>query len=67
MMHLVLKGFNEAKTERRHEEGETADLSHIPDIADLIANGTVIEAVQIDPIIPSAWVEAAVERSEESD
>ena len=67
MTHLVLKGFNEAKTERRHEAGETTDLSHVPDIADLIANGTVTEVAPSNPIIPSAWVEAAVERSEESD
>ena len=47
--HQVLVGFNEAGTELRHEAGEIVDLSHVPDLRDLIANGTVMAFVQIDP------------------
>ena len=39
--HLVLIGFNEAGSNTRHEADEIATLSHIPDLADLLANGTV--------------------------
>lgn len=47
--HLVLVGFNEAQTDARHEAGEVVDLSHISDLRDLIANGTAMAFVEIDP------------------
>lgn len=48
MIHAVLVSFNEGRTDTRHEAGEVADLSHIPDLADLIANGTVRELDEED-------------------
>lgn len=61
--HQVLISFNEATTEIRHEAGEIVDLSHIPDLAELIANRTVIEVEQ--SVVPVEWVDAAVKRHKE--
>lgn len=61
MQHMVLVGFNEAMTDKRHEAGEVTDLSHIPDLADLIANRTVMEFVQIDPPVDETPILQIVE------
>lgn len=45
----VLIGFHEAGSNRRHEAGERCDLSHVVDVADLIANGTVRLVANAEP------------------
>lgn len=47
-MHKTLRGWNDP-TGKRHEPGEVADYSDVPDLPDLLAQGVVREWFEAIP------------------